>query len=1071
MDPLERISESLSEQQRDALLLSGHSLITAGAGAGKTQTLTALVCRDLLVDNILPQNILVCTFTRAAAAQLINRINLQLNQLGHNDIDLSRMWVGTIDAISSRLVREAALKIDISPGFRVADEREMWPLRLDILNQAIENLNEQDLNNLSLLGDISNLNFKKQLLWSLDEIRAAGKDPLSLNIIKPEQLKTDDLIVQIDAITDKIQQAPLTEKQTDNLLGQFNKDREAILTENTDEFSKQTYGKVAKNQELLYEDISNLGNKIRIFKERLIDIQSFPLIEALVSLWADYQQGINDLKRDKELLDIIDLSQLAKRLLIDDHNPGIQRIYLDEAQDTNQQQLAILQGLGSDNFQISVGDPNQSIYGFRHANVESFRQLMQEAEQRVSLTNNYRSNPEIINFINTLSSLIPSLKQDLVLMEPGRDKYEETGEIEILVLSAAGKTGPTAKQEATASLSGIDEMRKRLGLNYRDVCILCRANEVAENYAGALREANIPVLLIQKKGLAAREECKDLIAYLQIIQNPQNQEAWLRVLTSPFIAADDEQILALAASSDNLADNIPKAFPSFAAKHQLILDQINTLRPSQLAALIIQVHKIDVLLNILDATGGQLRNVEKLIQSMIKTETTIDGTSLQTLLERFVKEEEGGVDEGQDTSLPHDLDAVRVMTVHQAKGDEFPLVVIARASKQGPAETRPFLITPNGDININKGGHLASIEKERRAQMDLEEEKRLLYVAITRAQQGLIIVASCSTNQNGAASWRGPAKWLMSETLNIDTPPEVRSEKQINLKTGNNETQIVLRGLDPLTCLDPKTDEAKIDNTALIPLSSQTNQMSLNPVLESISYTSLSNFRRCGLRRHLEQDLNLREERTKDNKPVNEDEQNYVKEKSRETGVLVHELLAEINWHDRKNYLTIAQKTENEKASQLILEAGESEIARRLAQADILGQERRFSLSLGNYLITGIIDLLASDDDGLFIIDWKTGSEQEIFADDYLMQQKIYSLAALRATNLSVEAKWFNLETQLETNLITNLDQMEQLEKELIEDIDNILNQEIKPAYSKESPFCAGCPGLTRICPISMNKN
>ena len=126
---------------------------------------------------------------------------------------------------------------------------------------------------------------------------------------------------------------------------------------------------------------------------------------------------------------------------------------------------------------------------------------------------------------------------------------------------------------------------------------------------------------------------------------------------------------------------------------------------------------------------------------------------------------------------------------------------------------------------------------------------------------------------------------------------------------------------------------------------------------------------------------------------------------------------------------------------------------------------------MGNYLITGIIDLLASDDDGLFIIDWKTGSEQEIFADDYLMQQKIYSLAALRATNLSVEAKWFNLETQLETNLITNLDQMEQLEKELIEDIDNILNQEIKPAYSKESPFCAGCPGLTRICPISINKN
>lgn len=1037
------ISAGLSDKQREALDLDGRGLISAGAGAGKTQTLSALVCRDILVDGINPDQILVCTFTRAAAANLVNRIaaNLALAAPdGH--VDLTAMWVGTIDSISARLLRQGSLQAGLSPGFTIADERRLWPYQKLAIEQSLDSLSDEDYFYLSLLGDPSALTIKQKLVRLADQLRSQGRN--RLEVTDPGRTDFDDLIAEIDTLIATA--PPLTEtQQKKGILAKLIQDRDALAARDAAAFSNRKYGAVGKGKEEFFRAAQALpldSAPLILFAE-----ENYPVRKAVAAAVNDYIAVLDKIKQSEELVDLIDVANLAAALLRDGYLPKIERLYIDEAQDTNPGQLAILSALAGGR-QIAVGDSNQSIYGFRSADLAAFRAQRAEAEQTVELSDNYRSGQKILDFVNTVAAQAPELAGELVTMEGVKDG----GEVEVLVMSD-DEAIPSVAEEASGAWPEIDKMRQRLGLDYSGVAILCRSNSEASGYADVLRQNGVPTLLIQKRGLAAREECRDLLAFLALVDDEDNEAALIRVLTSPFLALSDQELVDLFSLPRPLFAQLEKLQPQFVARYRSL--KARALRPSQLASEAVHLYGVDLTLDSLDATGALRRNIEKLIESIAGVEAALDGSSLTAVLARFEAEEEAGIDEGQDSRLPEGLDAVRVMTVHQAKGDEFPLTVFARISKRLPSNSDNLFLDSDGNLGLGYDGkedEVANRVKEERKAAGEEEERRLAYVALTRAEQGLVLVASCKTRKDETASWQGMASWLFGDILALALPPEKEERRKL---TSDHHGQALTADF-LLKAIKPKIIAEEEDRRlplALAPAGERSFQIPSQAA--PLSYTALSNWGRCSLRRHLERDLGLK---------FRQREAGEHAGGARLFGIRFHELLAGADW---SNPAALPELSADDAERELLEELAQSDLASRLSRAEIIFVERDFTLAIGTYLLQGTIDLLARDEEGLFIVDWKTGSESERFAGEYALQRRLYAAAVLSGDfGSEVEAIWYQVgsgEAKRERFTSVAYDNIRR-------EINQILTEPIAPASNVFEPFCRDCPGLQQVCPVSSNQ-
>jgi hypothetical protein len=133
----------------------------------------------------------------------------------------------------------------------------------------------------------------------------------------------------------------------------------------------------------------------------------------------------------------------------------------------------------------------------------------------------------------------------------------------------------------------------------------------------------------------------------------------------------------------------------------------------------------------------------------------------------------------------------------------------------------------------------------------------------------------------------------------------------------------------------------------------------------------------------------------------------------------------------------------------------------------LLGSEHRFSYRVGSYRVQGKLDLLARDDQGHFLIDWKTGNdEDDLFAQDYALQRRLYAYAALAGNIEEIETIWYNQDHTLESELFDQK-HMTELEEELYQDIHAILQADPHAAAQQVQPFCIGCPGTKVVCPVS----
>jgi ATP-dependent helicase/nuclease subunit A len=487
------------------------------------------------------------------------------------------------------------------------------------------------------------------------------------------------------------------------------------------------------------------------------------------------------------------------------------RILVDEFQDTDPLQYEILFYLGEadgpqagDAYETDlapgrlfiVGDPKQSIYRFRGADIAAFHRAVQHLLRRggsqLTLTTSFRSPEPLLRPINTLF--------DGWIGEGGgwRDDYEPPYDpitsgrppgataprLEIWSVPEEGDAEARRAAEGAAIASWIavhagrpsDEGRR---LHFRDIAILLRALTNAGLYAAALRRAGIPFVVDGGKDFYERPEVGDLLAFLRAVANPNDAPALLAVLRSPLGAVPDEELARFASAGGRL-DQAREARPDLdalpAVRRALgLVDAFRTRTRGWPADALIQEALDGTPLPLLHAAthdGAQrLANLRKLAAAAQRHARL--GLSLGETLRIAEEEFETSIGEGESPLADETIDAVRVLSIHKAKGLEYPVVVVpdvGRESERRPHDDaavaawsagRSAALHPpdsppgNGRVAVrlpggrsNSAWVLHEIEGRRH---ESAEEKRLFYVACTRARERLILVNS---HRSGNAAWR-----------------------------------------------------------------------------------------------------------------------------------------------------------------------------------------------------------------------------------------------------------------------------------------------------------------------------
>ena len=471
-------------------------------------------------------------------------------------------------------------------------------------------------------------------------------------------------------------------------------------------------------------------------------------------------------------LDFMDLLLRASDLLAG--NPAVARrlgerfrhIFVDEFQDTDPLQAGVLHAIAADAVPgrlFVVGDPKQSIYGFRRADIQVYRKfregMVDAGGEDVPLTRNFRSRPDLLATLSGLFSRVLSGGEDFSpaygRVEADRNDPGEGHPVSLYRLDPA-----VDEAEFLASLVGrivgstkVRDHGVERAASFRDIAVLYRSDasgEVLSGYRSALAAAGIPHVVPSRKGFFLRQEIQDLRMVLSSVDVPADRSARHAALKTIFFGLSDEEILPLYAGD-------PSAAPARVREAVALLSRLSAQRgraalPDLLATLYVETGVDFVAARIPDG-DRIIRNLSKAAEMARAFEWGGAG-SLKLFLAEIRRKAAEGREEDEVPDFEEGEDAVRLSTIHGAKGLEFPVVIlggISRGGRKGPEGLRadrvrglsavifPGFRTYSAFRQVPGAGRPVTFEEWETEKM-VAEERRLLYVAATRARDRLYLV-------------------------------------------------------------------------------------------------------------------------------------------------------------------------------------------------------------------------------------------------------------------------------------------------------------------------------------------
>ena len=607
----------------------------------------------------------------------------------------------------------------------------------------------------------------------------------------------------------------------------------------------------------------------------------------------DLQLKTRDLLRDNEKI---------RKELVNRH----QYYMVDEYQDTNELQyelvMLLTNELKSANLFI-VGDPKQSIYGFRGADVRVFdktkQKIIDDAGEDISLTENFRSLRDVIGFVNYFFER---------LMGPGKEndfevEYEAltqarhaktNGTIEILIGQNGGASANEyeliaqriqnmlSNEEETVWVRGEYGKMSERPIQYGDIAILIRSRTHLPDIEHALLEAGIPYLTTGGIGFYQRQEIYDLWNYLNFLNKPSESDASLAaVLRSPAFGISDAELYEISLQkiekqAAEKQENRP--FWDKAQNYQARTDQlrhaIDTLKRHTKFAHRIPVNRL--IRTIVNETGliGTLKTGKygqqrwENYQKLLDLARNFDGEENKQILPDFIEFLDILItEEPREGQAPIEASsgAVQIMTVHAAKGKQFPIVMLPRLDRRGQTDREPFIDEEFGigfsplkpDNNYQKSEpEIVTLMKNRSNERETAEKKRLFYVGATRAEDRLILSGTLPDNRKPQQmfDWLHTHLGITEENDGLSLAVEQDLYRHGNTKGQRFQLQIpIARTLADTTDTDAVSDET-------IPIEFPESLLSaLQPteVPAAFSVPELANYARCPLRYQLENVLRM----------------------------------------------------------------------------------------------------------------------------------------------------------------------------------------------------------------------
>jgi ATP-dependent helicase/nuclease subunit A len=1040
--PMEFTAEQLAAIERR----SGRLVLDAGAGSGKTSVLVERYARAVEQDGVDPAQILAITFTEKAAAEMRRRVRRRL------ELNEDPGWILTIHGFCARVLSANALSVGLDPQFRVLEEdvtRELSSQAFDAaLAVVAETPSGAELVAAHRVGEL-----RAAVMASYRELRSRGERQPRLPVvpspagsvglggsapITPTRVAemAAEVMVELGAVDDP---GITVTRALDSLAAvDFETDWPGDLPELGNRAGALRTETCERYRAALAELRDQLAARIAL---RMRD--------ALDALLVGYGQRYEAAKRARGGVDFDDLELLARDVLAGGARYGFAHVMVDELQDTNAVQLELVDLVAGDAAVFMVGDAQQSIYGFRHADVSLFRARGRELEAaggRLALATNFRTRAEILEVLN---AGFADRLEDFMALAPGRVDPPAGGPlVELLIADKTaewerdeGLATPWRAAEARALAARVAELVLAGECRAADVVVLTRATTDLRVYERALEAAGVPTFVVGGRGYWNHPQVVDLVAYLRALANPRERESYWTVLVSPLCGVSlDGLVLVAAQAFDELdledAGRLARFETFFEAERRAAL----RVGPERLIDRALAWSGYDLELAGMVDGRRRLANVRKLMRLAREWEAG-RGPDLAGFVEMLGRRGSGGgsgsgggggggggggAREAEAPIESEALDAVALMTIHRSKGLEFPVVCVADLGR-GPTWDGGLLALGSGGrlgLKISRPGVGVRIEaldyrelREERVARDRAEQRRLFYVAMTRAQERLILSGAARLDREPRPDSLTPIDWIAPAFRPLDgvAVRELR-EAELRPEVGH---------------IDPQRAE--------VPRAAPPTELELapRPAVESLSYSGLSLYERCGYRFYAERVLGLAPVATPSTG-------------ARARGVEIHAALAAGDFSG----------------------FGWNETFARVRAARDVRREQSFALALNGTLLTGVFDVVGAESDRLLVVDYKSDAlrgraPSAVVAEEYEVQRLIYGLAALRTGAARVEVVHLFLEDISEPAArVYETAQLAELEATVAARIAPLISARFAVTDEPHRAVCAGCPAAETLCPV-----
>ena len=811
-------------------------LVEAGAGTGKTRLLVDRVERLIVTGTARMRDIVAITFTETAAAELHVAIRQRLEAVlreatgeartrlrtALEDLDIAS--VSTIHAFAADLLRERPVEAEVDPGFTVADElaasllrRQAWDRWMgeqkdgahDALREAVE-LGLR-LDQLRVAGD-ELLRYRDVLTAELDR-GPRPRDPLVwLRGAEPQmraciaRVTTDCLDHEDKAVSD----LRALEWRLDLLARLPEAEARRFLLS---EFTLKVGGNQGRWRPGVLREIKQRLEGLAAEMEELRVAYGHWLAAGMANWLRGYTQAYQAAKATRGLLDFDDLLLCARNLLRD--KPEVRSyfqdrfaaILVDEFQDTDPLQAEIVFFLAEDGARARawdrvrlrpgklfiVGDPKQSIYAFRRADIETYeraKEVLLRSGRIEYITANFRSVREILEAVNaTFEGVMRppdegKYQPEYVALQPSTTTLR-AGDAPALVLlypdpegAPERSTGELREDEAEALAAYLRRQIERRAwkvgddrrfASYGDVALLFRGLGDVPAYEEALSRYGIPYRVTSSRTFYGCEEVGWLHNLLHAVEHPTDPVAVWGALRSPLFGCSDREIYEFTAGGgafDYRLSDCDGPGPGTSGRAPVTLSRT----PESIAAAFATLRELHAARNlwsvprlveeVLDRTQGRLTflltpqgeqrvaNLGKVV-TMARALEESGPLSLRAFVRWLREMEETAVQEAESPTVEPGDDVVRLMSIHAAKGLEFPVVIVPDLGRGPGGGARNLLLQRVRNVSatyVGKVSNLWPIQthnyealKEEQEQREAAERLRLLYVAMPRAKDALVL--------------------------------------------------------------------------------------------------------------------------------------------------------------------------------------------------------------------------------------------------------------------------------------------------------------------------------------------